>query len=488
MAPNTPEKDDLVTLSTGIDQATRNTTTATEKEAPTNPTVDDGVEIENPSRPKVGRALSGLGSAGVFAGSSIIVANTTSLKHRPIYTAMSGGMECIALAFGPVISGAVARYSEWRISFYIIVPVGVAVILSVLFLVHDIQRPEHFDLPNKEKLKKLDMAGFMIFVPLAISVILALEWAGTEYTWDSWRIILLWVLSGVLLLVFLAVEYRSGNDSMFPLKLMCQRSVALGAMFTFCNSAALFVTAYYLPIYFQAIRSATTFESGLMYLPTAVPFALAILAAGPLTTAIGYYTPIMVLGSILMAIATGLYTTFSPTTPPTEWVSYQIIYGIGVGLAFQQPYTAVQTVLPDSAVATALVVLSFTQEIGGIVALSIAQNMFTNRLTRNLTKQVPGLDPKTVLNNGALGINNVVPHEYVAGVKSAYNDAIIDVYYLALALTCLTVVWAVFIEWRSVNEEKVEETKERKDAIKKEDGQTQEGLAVTDQIPISKSK
>lgn len=169
----------------------------------------------------------------------------TSLKHRPVYTAMSGGVECIALAFGPVISGAVARYSEWRISFYIIIPVGVAVILSVFFFAHNIQRPEHADLPSKEKLKRLDIPGFAAFVPLVISVILALEWAGPDYAWNNWRIILLLTLTGVLLLVFLAVEYRTGEDSMFPLKLMCQRSVAFSALFTFCNSAALFVTAYY---------------------------------------------------------------------------------------------------------------------------------------------------------------------------------------------------------------------------------------------------
>ncbi|KAJ5300658.1 uncharacterized protein N7443_005660 [Penicillium atrosanguineum] len=401
----------------------------------------------------VGRAVSGLGSAGVFAGSSIIVANTTSLKHRPIYTAMSGGVECIALAFGPLISGAITRYSQWRISFYIIIPVGVVVIFSVFFFVHDIQRPEHADIPNRQKLKRLDIPGFVAFIPLAISVILALEWGGSEYTWGNWRIILLWVLVGVLLLVFLGIEYRSGDDSMFPLKLLYQRSVAFSALFTFCNSAALFVTAYYLPIYFQAIREATTFESGLMYLPTAVPFALAILVAGPITTMIGYYTPVMVTGTILMVIATGLYTTFSPTTPPIEWISYQILYGLGVGLAFQQPFIAVQTVLPESAVATALVAIFFTQEIGGIVALSIAQNLFTNRLTRELAKEVPGLDPSTVLKNGALGIMKTVPATYVEGVKTAYNDAIVDVYYLALVLTCMTVVAAFGIEWRSVKEE-----------------------------------
>jgi MFS family permease len=163
---------------------------------------------------------------------------------------MSGGVECMALAFGPLVSGAITRYSQWRVSFYIIIPVGVAVILSVFFFVHDIQRPEHADLPRRQKLKRLDIPGLMAFLPLAISVILALEWGGSEYMWSNWRIILLWVLVGVLLLVFLGVEYRSGDDSMFPLKLLYQRSVAFSALFTFCNSAALFVTAYYVSCLF----------------------------------------------------------------------------------------------------------------------------------------------------------------------------------------------------------------------------------------------
>lgn len=177
-----------------------------------------------------------------------IVANTTSLKSRPTWTAMSGGMECIALAFGPLISGAVARYSQWRVSFYIITPVGVAVILSVFFFVHNIQRPEHAELSNREKLKRLDMPGFAAFVPLAICVILALEWGGSEFTWSNWRIILLWALAGILLVVFLGMELRSGDEGMFPLRLLCQRTVAFGALFTFCNSAALFVIAYYVSV------------------------------------------------------------------------------------------------------------------------------------------------------------------------------------------------------------------------------------------------
>lgn len=147
-----------------------------------------------------------------------------------------------------------------------IIPVGVIVILSVFFFVRPLQRPEHADLRGKEKLKRLDIPGLATFVPLAISVILALEWAGTEYSWNSWRIIILWSSTGVLLLAFLAVEYRTGENSMFPLKFMCQRSVALGAMFTFCNSAALLVIAYYVS-FLVSRRTITQLASRISHMP-----------------------------------------------------------------------------------------------------------------------------------------------------------------------------------------------------------------------------
>ncbi|WPG99008.1 Hypothetical protein R9X50_00181000 [Acrodontium crateriforme] len=404
-----------------------------------------------------GRALSGLGSAGVFAGSSIIVANSTSLKHRPIYQAMSGGVESIALALGPLISGAVSHGSSWRVSFYIIIPVGIACIVSVFFFVHNLQRPENADLSNNEKLRKLDLVGFAIYVPTVICFILGLQWAGSEYPWGNWRIILLLVLAAVLAVAFFATEYGAGDDGMFPLKMLRQRTVWLSSAYTFCNSAGLFVVAYYLPIYFQAVRGQTTLGSGLWYLPTALSFALAILAAGPATSFVGYYNPMLIIGSVLMAVGTGLMTTCTPHTPLGQWIGYQILYGVGCGLAFQQPYTAVQIVLPEDRVPTALVTLSFTQEIGGIVALSVAQNVYVNRLAHQLATQVPGLDSGIVLNNGALGIIDKVPPEFREQALNAYSAAIIDVFYIALGLTCLTCLLALGFQWRSVKEDKKDE-------------------------------
>ena len=51
-----------------------------------------------------------------------------------------------------------------------------------------------------------------------------------------------------------------------------------------------------------------------MYLPFAAAFAVAIMVAGSITTLIGYYTPVMVIGSVLVAVGAGLITTFKVDT------------------------------------------------------------------------------------------------------------------------------------------------------------------------------
>lgn len=190
-----------------------------------------------------------------------------------------------------------------------------------------------------------------------------------------------------------------------------------------------------------------------MYLPTALSFAIAIFCAGNITSWLGYYTPVMVTRSILMAIGAGLMTTFEVHTPIGKWVWYQILFGVGSGLAFQQPFTAVQTILPDAQVPTAIVVLSFTQELGGIVALAVSQNIFLNRPISKLTRALPDLDPYDILDLGTLNIPNAVPARYRDAVYQAYNEAIVDVFYVGVVCTCITIC-AVGIEWRSVKEEK----------------------------------
>jgi MFS family permease len=156
-----------------------------------------------------------------------------------------GGVECMALALGPFISGSIAHYSTWRVSFYIIIPFGAAIIVIVFFSIGHIRRSENANLSSKDGLKHIDWPGFTINVPMTLCLVLGLQWAGTAYPWANWRIILLLVIAAVLLAIFMIVEHRAGDEGMVPLKMLRQRSVAFGSLITFCNFAHLSVIAYY---------------------------------------------------------------------------------------------------------------------------------------------------------------------------------------------------------------------------------------------------
>lgn len=96
-----------------------------------------------------------------------------------------------------------------------------------------------------ERLKRVDWAGFATELPMTVCLVLSLQWAGTLYAWSNWRIILLLAITGVLLVVFFAAEYRAGDNSMVSLKMLRQRTVAFASVITFCNFAALWAISFY---------------------------------------------------------------------------------------------------------------------------------------------------------------------------------------------------------------------------------------------------
>lgn len=207
---------------------------------------------------------------------------------------------------------------------------------------------------------------------------------------------------------------------------------------------------------FQVIKNTSAVQSGIYSLPMILSNVVGIMSSGALTTRLGYYTPFFIGSSIIMSIGAGLLTTFTVDTAQPKWVGFLFLYGLGVGLGFQQGGVAAQAVLALSDVSIGTAMVMFVQILGGALFVSVAQNVFTNKLIENLTLlQISGLDPQVIVNSGATILRTLVDPSRLNEVLIAYNMALVEAFKVALILSCLSIFGALGIEWKSVKGERL---------------------------------
>lgn len=341
---------------------------------------------------------------------------------------------------------------------YINLPIGAVTLVVIFLFFHSPTRKAETRVPLKERAYQLDLIGTSLFIVDIVVCLLALQWGGSKYPWSSWRIILCLTIFGVLTVAFVIVQYFMKEHGTIPFNIIGRRSVAAACWYAFCLGGTFFVMVYWLPIWFQAIKGASAFKSGIMCIPMVLSLVLANIFTGIGTTVIGYYAPFYYAGLLLASIGAGLLSTFETTTGHDKWIGYQVLYGFGIGFGMQQPLITVQTVLPLKQIPTGTALVMFMQTFGGALFVSVAQNIFNNRLITELPKQAPGIDPEIILHTGATSLAKSLPANLLAGVKEAYNTALTETFYIAVAMACLMVIAAVFVEWKSLKARKPEAT------------------------------
>ncbi|KAL1881855.1 hypothetical protein Daus18300_000908 [Diaporthe australafricana] len=418
----------------------------------------------------IGRAIAGLGSAGIFSGGITVIVYAVPLHKRPLFQGLFGAVFGLASVIGPLLGGAFTSKVSWRWCFYINLPIGGAAMVFIFFILQVPDR-ETTRLPRREKLAQLDPIGLTLLLPGVICLLLALQWGGLEYPWRNGRIIALLTLAGCLLSGFIAVQIFKPKTATIPPRIFCQRSILAGFCATFCIGSSMMIMVYYLPIYFQAIKGVNAVDSGIRLLPMVLPMVVSSIASGVLISKIGYYTPFMLAGVVLLSIGAGLLTTLQIDTSQGKWVGYQVLYGFGMGQTFQAPNLAAQTVLPTVDVPIGTSLMFFAQLLGGSIFISVGQNVLNNELLKNLSG-VPGFDASSILQAGATTLTQLA-EPLRTTVLLAYNEALRKVFQVGLIMTCLTILGAASLEWRSV--------KSKKPGNKKDQGEisAEEGAATT---------
>lgn len=228
-------------------------------------------------------------------------------------------------------------------------------------------------------------------------------------------------------------------------------------LFAVFFGAAFFALIFYIAIYFQSVQGSSATYSGIQLLPLLISTVLSSIVTGGLISAIGLYTPLMMLSMALFAIGAGLITTYNIDTPFAKWFGYQILAGSGVGVGFQGGIVVVQTVLPLVDIPVGTACISFFQSLGGAIFISVAQSVFQNGLTTGIDEYTTGIDPQLFLHSGATLVRSILSEihreDALEGILQAYVLGLTHCFTITVACACAAFVAAACLQWKSVKKD-----------------------------------
>ncbi|KAK9235157.1 major facilitator superfamily domain-containing protein [Lipomyces kononenkoae] len=393
----------------------------------------------------IGRAIAGIGGAGLFNGGLAIVAASSTKEQRPGLVALVYAFSLLGSVIGPIIGGVFTEEVTWRWCFYINLPLGGVTLGAIMLIrVPDIRDKTKLAKTFLGAMKRLDPVGFGLFAPTCIMLLMALQWGGTTYAWGSSTIIGLFVGFGVTLIVFCVWERRRGDSAMIPGSIMSQSVVWSSCVINMTQFASLWIFSYYLPVWFQTVRGFSPITSGAYYMATAAPIIVITMTTGfiakkPNTSLF------MLVGNSIAAVGAGLITTFTPTSSTGVWVGYQVLSGLGRGITQQQPILAVQQGLEPTKIPVGVAMVLFGQFFGGGVFLALADTDLSSSLLAALPVDAPGANVTAIIDAGASGVRDVVTAEQLPGVIQAYNRAIDNTFYLGTATSAFAAIVALYM-------------------------------------------
>ncbi|EAQ84790.1 hypothetical protein CHGG_08804 [Chaetomium globosum CBS 148.51] len=338
-----------------------------------------------------GRAVAGVGSAGLISGGLTITASAVPLEKRAPLTAMLMGVAQLGIAIGPLLGGAFTSYVTWRWCFYINLPIGGLLALGLLFL----PIPDQYSKPSPRSSlrrlhRELDLLGFALIAPACIQLLLALSWGGSKLAWESPTIIGLFCGAGATGLLWIAWDWYRGDEALIP---------------------------------FSIIGT-------------------------------GYVIPYAMLAAVIGSVSNGLYSTFSPTTPVGKWIGYQILNGVGRGVGMPMAILAAQAALSPADLAMGNSVVIFIQSLGTAITLAISDAIFHGSLLSELPKQAPSVDATAIVAAGATGFRSIVQEQDLPGVLAAFSVSISRVFYVATGVSGLGLITSLGMGWVDVSKKR----------------------------------
>jgi EmrB/QacA subfamily drug resistance transporter len=316
----------------------------------------------------------------------------------------------VAPAIGPALGGYLVEYVDWRLIFFINVPIGiVGTIAAVLVLPVFPTRPG----------RRLDVLGFVTVASAMFALLLALSKA-EDWHWTSYRILGL-IAFGVLNLALFVVIELAVEDPLLDLRVFRYVAYTQSLLLIMLLTGVLFAVLFYVPQFLQQVQGLGALDTGLIQLPPALLMGLLMPVTGRIADRIGPRAPGFV-GLTIATLGTYLLHTITVDTSREHIVWYLIVLYAGLGIGMMPVMSAGLAVIPPAQVNAASAFNNVIQRTAGALGVAV----FTAGVTVQRAQLMAGRAALLPDNTPVPQLGADTPHWL--GVYAVYQQTDLQVY------------------------------------------------------------
>lgn len=313
-----------------------------------------------------GRILQGVGAAVFSPACYGLIFSIMPTHQQGFAMGILAGVSGFGLAAGPTLAGYIIKFLDWRWIFYINIPLGIIVILSVLYFV------------EKDKVEKgtprLDPLAVVLLSIGLCSLMFALNQLQI-WGWQDLRFWLILAAGFVSLMVFWFWDARKDPQTI-PRHLFRNQALMssiYAITFSVYNFSLILVL---MSLYIQNTLHFSAYETGLMFLGMTLTMGILSPIGGKLTDLMDI-RKILYFGFVVMASATLMMSYLSATSSLLCITIAFILAGLGIGQTWPALNTAMFRAVKPTEINTASGLFTMAVMIGNSLSVIIATSLVT---------------------------------------------------------------------------------------------------------------
>jgi EmrB/QacA subfamily drug resistance transporter len=334
------------------------------------------------------RGIQGLGAGMIFSNVFTSVADVfPDPANRARYQGVFSGVFALSSVVGPTLGGWITDNLDWRWIFYINLPLGIFSLFAL---------PCVLPQTGRRRRVRIDYLGATTITASVVALLLALSWVGQGDAWDAGRVIAGFVISAILLAIFIPLELRAA-EPVIPLSLFRSRVFTSASLLMFCVGIGMFGIILYTPLFVQGVLGKTATGSGTVLTPLVFSMAVVSVVGGQIIAWVKRVKPFTLLGTVVMSLGVYLLTTLDTSSTQATVALYLAVTGLGLGWIMPTTNLAVQSTVDRGLLGVATSATQFIRSIGATVGTAVIGSIVTKGYTEGLVANAPPRAPQRLV-------------------------------------------------------------------------------------------